>query len=136
MPVDWNARPARGRFLFGCIALFALGLLAIYLGYQGLSEGSINVFFKSGERLVAYANGPHAEHFAFEVWSRMAIGAFMSALGVLCLLLWVFGGATRRERMLFSAAAVRSRRVRISGWVASLVIGAFVFAYVYAATRV
>lgn len=111
MPVDWNARPARGRFLLGCVALVVIGAGSSYLGYQ------------DGEHLTA-------------AWSRTSLGAAVVAIGLLGLTLFAFGSKARRERMLFSAAAVRSRRVRISGWLASLVIGAFVFAYVYAATRV
>jgi uncharacterized membrane protein len=111
MPVDWKARPARGRFVLGCIALVVIGVVCSYLGYQ------------DGEQLRA-------------TWSRLSVGAAVTAVGLLGFLLLAFGAAARRERMLFSSAVVRSRRVRISGWVASLVIGAFVFAYVYASTGV
>ena len=106
MPVDWKARPARGRFVLGCVALVVIGALSSYLGYQ------------DGERLTA-------------AWSRLSVGAAVVAIGLLA-----FGSAARRERMLFSSVAVRSRRARLSGWVASLVIGAFVFAYVYTSTGV
>ncbi|MFX7977192.1 hypothetical protein ABTK65_20320, partial [Acinetobacter baumannii] len=64
------------------------------------------------------------------------VGAAVVAIGLLGVLLLAFGSAARRERMLFSSVAVRSRRARLSGWVASLVIGAFVFAYVYTSTGV
>ncbi|WP_296228968.1 hypothetical protein [Ralstonia sp. UBA689] len=111
MLVDWNARPWRGRFLLGCVALVVIGAGSSYLAYQ------------DGEHLTAG-------------WSRTSLGAAVAAIGLLGLLLFAIGPTARRERMLFSAAAMRSRRVRVSGWVASLVIGAFVFAYVYAATRV
>ncbi len=108
MPVDWKARPARGRFVLGCTALVVIGAVSSYLGYR------------DGEHLTA-------------AWSRLSVGAAVAAIGLLGVLLLAFGSAARRERMLFSSVAVRSRRVRLSGWVASLVIGAFVFAYVYAA---
>ncbi len=111
MPVDWKARPARGRFVLGCIALVVIGAGSSYLGYR------------DGEHLTA-------------AWSRLSVGAAVAAIGLLGVLLLAFGTAARRERMLFSSVAVRSRRMRLSGWVASLVIGAFVFAYVYASTGV
>jgi len=110
MPVDWNVRRARGRFLFGGLALIVLGAGSCYLGYQ------------DGEHLVA-------------AWSRVTLGATVAAIGLVGVLLFALSAAARRERMLFSATAVRSQRVRVSGWVASLLIGAFVFAYVYATTR-
>jgi len=66
MPVDSNRR-SRRRICLSCIAVTIFGLCVFYLGYQGLSQGSIAVSFKNGEHLVAYANGPHAEYFAFEV---------------------------------------------------------------------
>lgn len=120
------------------MALIIFGLCVFYFGYQGLIEGNTVVSFRSGKHFVAYANGPHAESFVFKVWWWMIVGGGMAALGVFRLMRWLFGGLARRERILFSASAMRSRRVRVSGWVASasLVIGAFVFAYVYAATRV
>lgn len=137
MPVDSSHR-SRGRFLFTTMALIIFGLCVFYFGYQGLIEGNAVVSFRSGKHFVAYANGPHAESFVFKVWWWMIVGGGMAALGVFRLMRWLFGGLARRERILFSASAMRSRRVRVSGWVASasLVIGAFVFAYVYAATRV
>ncbi|KHK49200.1 hypothetical protein PI87_26775 [Ralstonia sp. A12] len=113
MPVDWSARRERGRFLLGGLALIVIGAGSCYLGYQ------------DGEHLAA-------------AWSRVTLGAIVATIGLVGLLLFALSSAARRERMLFSASAMRSRRVRVSGWVASasLVIGAFVFAYVYAATRV
>lgn len=108
MPVDWNVRRTRGRslFLLGCVALVVMGAGSSYLGYQ------------DGEPLTA-------------AWSRMSVGVGAAAIGLLGLVLMAVGSA-RRERLLFTTAAMRARRVRVSGWAASLVIGACVCFYFYA----
>ncbi|WP_439894082.1 hypothetical protein ACS7SF_21130 (plasmid) [Ralstonia sp. 25C] len=126
MTIDSDSRWRRQIFVC-CIAMVILGLSLFYLGYQGLSRGSVEVYLKSsGKHFMAYAKGPHAASFVYEVWLHMIAGGGMAMLGVFGLRLWVFGGPARRERARVAVEAMRSRHTRVPGWLAFVVISAFV----------
>ena len=111
------------RLIFGGIVLGSFGAALFISGWNGLSSGVITVYRKIGPSFLAYAAGPHASQFTFEVITRLVIGGAIGLVGFGMLALMVFASPEKRIKAVRAAAGVsRAKRgLKIPWWLTTIV---------------
>ena len=95
------AKGPLGRVVVILLAVFGFGIYLVWNGWRGWLAREILVRGKFSPDYVAYAAGPHADTFLFEVWLRIGAGLLLVLLGVGCSLMLLL--SPRRNEALYAA---------------------------------
>jgi hypothetical protein len=111
------------RLILGGIVLGSFGAAFFISGWNGLSSGEITVYRKLAPSFVAYANGPHATQFIFEIAMRLVLGGAISLLGFGMLAIMLFASPEKRNRAVRAAGdfSRAKRGLKIPWWLTTIV---------------
>jgi hypothetical protein len=95
------AKGPLGRVVLILLAVFGFGIYLAWNGWRGWLTKEILVRGKFSPDYVAYAAGPHADTFLFEVWLRVGAGLLLVLLGAGCSLMLLL--SPRRNEAIHAA---------------------------------
>lgn len=115
------AKGPLGRVVLILLAVFGFGIYLAWNGWRGWLTKEILVRGKFSPDYVAYAAGPHADTFLFEVWLRVGAGLLLVLLGAGCSLLLLL--SPRRNEAIYAAdSAFISSIKRKLMWLGALLL--------------
>lgn len=127
------------RLALAFAAILAVGIFLSRSGWHGWASGQITVYRKLGPSFIAYAVGPHAVTFQFEVWLRIICGALFVLVGAGGPLGVVLASPSRREKVFLAATEaglLKPQGVKVPMWLVVSILAALFAVFIHAATKV
>lgn len=111
------------RVVLSLIAALSFGVYLSWSGWRGWLTKEILVRQKSGPDFVAYAAGPNAGAFQFQVWIQIIGGALLVLIGIGCVVLLLAAPPDRRREAISAADSALTWNIRSKLiWIGVLVL--------------